>query len=151
MTDADSTADATAAERPTAHHVGLTVSDIERAIAFYTDLFDCTVESRFTVDGEAFETVVGVDGAAGSFAHLDAGGTRLELVAYEPAGEPTPSAELVQPGAAHVAFEVADVDAFVNDLPDGVAPLSDPQTTASGTRLVFLRDPAGNRIELLEP
>jgi catechol 2,3-dioxygenase-like lactoylglutathione lyase family enzyme len=29
--------------------------------------------------------------------------------------------------------------------------VSDPQTTESGTRLVFSRDPDGNLVELLEP
>jgi len=36
-------------------------------------------------------------------------------------------------------------------LPDDVETLSGPQTTESGTTIMFVVDPEGNRIELLEP
>jgi catechol 2,3-dioxygenase-like lactoylglutathione lyase family enzyme len=133
----------------TAHHVGLTVSELDRAIAFYRDVLGLDVVSRFEVAGEAFSTAVAVDGASGTFAHLDGGDVRLELVEYDPKGDATTSA-LNEPGACHVGFAVEDVDAVVAGLPDGVETVSEPRTTASGTRLVFLRDPDGNRIELLE-
>lgn len=134
---------------PTAHHVGLTVSELDRAVEFYRDILGLDVVSRFEVSGEAFSTAVDVDDAAGTFAHLGAGGVRLELVEYDPEGDATTSA-LNQPGACHVGLGVEDVDAFVASLPESVETVSEPQTTASGTRLVFLRDPDGNRIELLE-
>ncbi|MUV86358.1 VOC family protein [Natronomonas sp. CBA1123] len=133
----------------TAHHVGLTVSDLDRAVAFYRDTLGLEVVSRFEVGGEAFATAVDVDGASGTFAHLDADGVRIELVEYDPEGAASTSA-LNQPGACHVGFAVEDVDAFVAGLSDDVETISEPQTTESGTRLVFLRDPDGNRIELLE-
>ena len=133
-----------------AHHTGITVSDLGRAIEFYTGLLDCTIEARFSVTGEALETAVDADGVTGSFAHLDSHGTRIELVEYEPAEDSRPKASLTQPGATHLAFSVDDVDAFVDDLPDEIARLSDPQTTESGTRIVFTRDPDGNLVEFLE-
>lgn len=135
---------------PTHHHTGLTVSDLDRSIDFYTDLLGCTVESRFSVGGKALETAVDTPDISGTFAHLRTGETRIELVEYEPAGNPTPSESIPQPGATHLAFAVEDVDAFLRELPDDVEPLSAPQTTESGTRLVFIRDPDGNPIELLE-
>lgn len=136
--------------QPIAHHTGITVSDLDTAVEFYTRLLDCTVETRFTVSGEGLGTAVKSDGVTGSFAHLDSGGTRIELVEYEPAGESVPRASLTQPGATHVAFSVDDVDAFVDDLPDEIEPLSEPQTTESGTRIVFARDPDGTLVEFLE-
>lgn len=132
-----------------AHHVGITVSDLGRAVAFYRDVLGLPVVDRFEVEGEAFATAVDVGGATGVFAHLDAGGPRLELVEYEPAGDDREAAAPNQPGAAHVGLAVDDVDAFVADLPDAVETLGGPQTTASGTRLVFLRDPEGTLVELL--
>jgi len=57
---------------------------------------------------------------------------------------------LPQPGGNHLAFSVDDVDAVLADRLVDIEPLSEPQTTASGTRLVFLRDPDGNLVELLE-
>ncbi|WP_178917149.1 VOC family protein [Natronomonas gomsonensis] len=133
----------------TAHHVGLTVSNLDRAVAFYRDTLGLEVISRFEVGGEAFATAVDVEGASGTFAHLDADGVRIELVEYDPEGTASTSA-LNQPGACHVGFAVEDVDTFVAGLSDDVETVSEPQTTESGTRIVFLRDPDGNRIELLE-
>lgn len=135
--------------QPAAHHVGLTVSNLERAIEFYRDGLGFPLLDRFEVSGEAFSTVVGIENAAGTFAHLDAGAVRLEVVEYDPKADET-SAELNQPGASHVGIAVDDVDAFLEGLPESVEPMSEPRTTASGTRLVFLRDPDGNLIELLE-
>ncbi len=135
--------------QPTAHHVGITVSDLDRAVAFYTDTLGLDVRAEFTVGGEAFADAVDVAGATGSFAHLDAGGARIELVEYDPeatAGDPP---ELNRPGAVHVGLSVDDLDAFHDGL-DGVETLSPPRTTDSGARILFVRDPEGNLIEVLE-
>jgi catechol 2,3-dioxygenase-like lactoylglutathione lyase family enzyme len=157
----------------TGHHVGVTVSDLDRAVAFYRDVLGLDVLSRFSVGGDAFATGVGIDGARADFAHLDAGGVRLELVAYESsetddapsetdsievgsieAGSPgndTPPAapRLNEPGATHVGLAVDDVEARYAALPDDIETLSEPQTTESGTTIFFLRDPEGNLIEVL--
>jgi catechol 2,3-dioxygenase-like lactoylglutathione lyase family enzyme len=133
-----------------AHHTGITVSDLDRAVAFYRDVLGLDLLDRFTVSGEAFATAVGVDGATGSFAHLDAGGIRVELVEYDPDGESLPAGRINRPGTAHLGFAVDDLDAFAAALPDDVATLSDPRTTASGTRILFARDPEGNLVEVLE-
>jgi catechol 2,3-dioxygenase-like lactoylglutathione lyase family enzyme len=133
---------------PHAHHVGLTVADLERAVTFYRDALGFDVLDRFTVDGEAFATGVGVDDAAAQFVHLDAGSVRLELVEYEPEGA-AHTDDINQPGTAHVGIAVDDVDAVYDSLPADVETLSAPQTTATGTRILFVRDPAGNLVELL--
>ena len=142
-----------------AHHASVTVSDLERAVDFYQDALDLDVADRFEVGGDAFATAVGAEGASGRFVHLVAGDgaadaadrVRIELVAFEPQGEPRGDGELVQPGTSHVAFETEDVDAAVAELPDDATLVSEPQTTESGARVVFLRDPEGNLVELLEP
>ncbi|WP_152042746.1 VOC family protein [Salinigranum salinum] len=133
-----------------AHHVGVTVADLDRAVDFYRTVLDLSLLDRFTVDGEAFATGVGVDGASADFAHLDAGGVRIELVAYDPEGDAVHSDAVNRPGTAHLGFAVEDVDAVYESLPEAVETVSAPQTTASGTRILFLRDPEGNLVELLE-
>jgi catechol 2,3-dioxygenase-like lactoylglutathione lyase family enzyme len=135
---------------PTAHHVGITVADLDRAVAFYTDTFDLDVLARFEVGGEAFADAVDVAGAAGSFAHLDADGIRIELVEYDPAGESGESPTLNRPGAVHLGLSVDDLDAFDAGLDDEIETLSRPRTTESGTRILFVRDPEGNLVEVLE-
>jgi catechol 2,3-dioxygenase-like lactoylglutathione lyase family enzyme len=134
----------------TAHHVGLTVSDLDRSVAFYRDTLGLDVLSRFSVGGEAFAAGVGIEGASADFAHLDADGARVELVEYDPEGDDQSSGELNQPGASHLGLEVDDLDAFYADLPEDVPTISEPQTTESGTRICFLQDPDGHLIEVLE-
>lgn len=80
--------------RLSAHHVGLTVTDLERSIEFYRDVLGMAVLDRFEVAGDAFATAVDVPGASGSFAHLDADGVRVELVEYDPAGDDHTGADL---------------------------------------------------------
>jgi catechol 2,3-dioxygenase-like lactoylglutathione lyase family enzyme len=134
----------------TAHHVGVTVTDLDRAVAFYRDTFDLTVLARFAVAGAAFETGVGVPGASANFAHLDAGGSRIELVEYEPVGDDRRGGNVNDAGAKHLGLAVDDLDAFYEGLDDAVETLSEPQTTESGTTILFLRDPDDNLIEVLE-
>jgi len=134
-----------------AHHFGVTVTELDRAVAFYRDVLGLTVLSRFTVEGESFSTAVGVDGATGRFAHLDAAGARIELVEYEPEATDATAEAINQPGAKHLGLGTDDIDAFYESLPDGVETLSGPQTTESGSRILFLRDPENNLVEIIEP
>lgn len=134
----------------TAHHFGVTVTDLDRAVEFYRDTFDLDPAERFSVSGEAFADAVGVDGATGRFAHFALDGARIELVEYEPPGADATGAAVNQPGAKHLGLAVDDLDAVYADLDPSVATLSEPRTTESGTRICFVRDPEGNLIEVLE-
>lgn len=134
----------------TAHHVGVTVSSLDDVLPFYRDVLGLDVLARFSVSGEAFATGVGVEDATGSFAHLDADGIRVELVEYDPEGTDLEEPTLNRPGATHLGLDVKDLDAFYDDLPDDVETISEPQTTESGTRICFLRDPENNLVEVLE-
>jgi catechol 2,3-dioxygenase-like lactoylglutathione lyase family enzyme len=133
-----------------AHHTGVTVRDLDRAVVFYRDTLGLPVVDRFSVDGEAFSAAVGVDGASADFAHLDAGDVRVELVAYEPEGAAVGPQTVNEPGTAHLGFSTPDLDAFYASLSDGVETHGPPRRTASGTRILFVRDPEGNLVEVLE-
>ncbi|UPV75211.1 VOC family protein [Halorussus limi] len=135
---------------PTAHHFGVTVTDLDRAVEFYRDVLGLDVLDRFTVSGEAFSDGVGVSGATGDFAHLDAGSARVELVEYDPEADESDATSVNQPRAKHLGLAVDDLDSFHADLPAEVETLSEPRTTESGTRILFVRDPEGNLVELLE-
>ena len=132
------------------HHVGLTVSDLDRAVDFYRDVLGLSVAAEFEVSGGAFATGVGVDGASARFAHLDGGNSRIELVEYDPAAEGPSTPQLNESGATHLGLEADDLDAFYKGLPSTVDTLSPPQTTETGTRILFVRDPEGNLVEILE-
>ncbi|WP_336344239.1 VOC family protein [Halalkalicoccus ordinarius] len=135
---------------PRAHHVGVTVTDLERVVEFYQDVLGLALLDRFDVSGEAFSEAVDVERATGTFAHLEGGGARIELVEYDPESEARSEAAVNQPGATHLGLAVDDLDAFHDDLPPEVETTSEPRTTESGTRILFLRDPEGNLVEVLE-
>jgi catechol 2,3-dioxygenase-like lactoylglutathione lyase family enzyme len=132
------------------HHVGVTVVDLDRAVEFYRDVLGLDELDRFTVSGSAFADAVDVDGATGRFAHLDGDGIRIELVEYDPEGPDATSGAINRPGATHVAFAVDDVDGFYADLGPDVETVSVPRTTENGTRILFVRDPEDNLVEVLE-
>lgn len=132
------------------HHVGITVSDLDRAVDFYSKTFDLQVVAEFTVGGAAFAEAVDVTDASAAFAHLDGDGARVELVEYDPRGAALPERTLNRPGAVHVGLTVDDVEAFYAELDDDVETLSPPRTTESGTTICFVCDPDGNRIEVLD-
>jgi catechol 2,3-dioxygenase-like lactoylglutathione lyase family enzyme len=134
----------------TPHHFGITVTDLDRAAAFYRETFDLDEPERFSVSGEAFSDGVGVDGATGRFAHFVLDGARIELVEYDPEGPDATGTAVNQPGVTHLGLSVDDLDSFYASLDPNVETLSDPRTTASGTRILFVRDPEGNLIEVLE-
>jgi len=134
----------------TAHHFAVTVSDLDESVAFYRDVLGLEILTRFSVGGDAFATGVGIDGASADFAHMDAGDARVELVEYTPEGDDCDDVQLHQPGATHLGLEVEDIESVYASLPDDVETIAEPQKTESGTTILFVRDPDGTLVELLE-
>ena len=116
------------------HHVAVRVTDLERSIAFYADLFGFAVRTRTTL----------ASGARIAFLALPSGGCELELIGGlhdHHAGD-----GLVH----HVAFLVSDVDDTFARLRDAGASLRDaaPETLASGRRLFSFRGPDGEWLQV---
>jgi len=80
------------------------------------------------------------------------GGTRAGADGARTGGlaGPADGPDLNRPGATHLGLTVDDVEAFHAGLADDVATLSPPRTTESGTTVLFVRDPEGNLIEVLD-
>jgi catechol 2,3-dioxygenase-like lactoylglutathione lyase family enzyme len=140
----------------TAHHYGVTVSDLEETLPFYRDTLGLELVSRGHVergsaDSETFEDFVGVDGTVDvEVVFLDAGGCQVELLQYHsPEGEDAHGASNNDPGASHFCLEVEDIDAVDDDLrADGVEFVSEPVTLSKGVRVAYMYDPEGNIVEL---
>jgi len=141
------------------HHAGVTVSDLDRAIAFYRDGVGLEVQMVFERNDETIGRVVGMPGARLRIAFMRAGDetTRVELLQYlDPRGQPI-SFRSNQPGSGHVCFRVDDAVAvaerlrtlgatFISDAP--VELLQGPN---AGARAMYLRDPDGAAVELFQP
>lgn len=132
------------------HHTGIVVTDLETVLPFYRDTLGLDVIDEFTLSGEGIGRAIDVPGVSGRFVHLDAGGSRVELIEYDPAGSETGPEAINQVGAGHLGFEVPDIDAFYASLPDEAEPVSEPQEIDIGIDILFFRDPDGNFVEVIQ-
>ncbi|XBH21348.1 VOC family protein [Jonesiaceae bacterium BS-20] len=100
-------------------HVGITVADLDRAVAFFVGL-GLEVEGRTFVEGEFIETVTGIPNSRSEIVmlRLPGGGTSVEVSSFvHPDAMPgLPDAPANTLGIRSVAFEVADIQAQVDRL-----------------------------------
>ncbi|KAJ7481030.1 hypothetical protein B0H11DRAFT_2232951 [Mycena galericulata] len=99
-------------------HTGITVSDIERSLAFWTNVMGCKLAYRTQAEGEDAHCITGVPGAALLIAMLDApGGHRIELLQYlAPAERTHLRPRPCDVGSVHVAFTVDNIEEMVAGL-----------------------------------
>jgi catechol 2,3-dioxygenase-like lactoylglutathione lyase family enzyme len=144
-------------------HTGLTVSDLDRSIAFYRDLLGLELVTRWESTQPYLRTIVGFPDAELHIALLripamDGGlsGHHLELLEYRQPRGARGDAATSNPGNVHVALLVSDLDGMYRRLSaHGVTFKSPPVDIAhgrnKGARAVYLRDPDDITIELIEP
>jgi len=136
-------------------HVSLTVSDLERSIAFYVEHlgFRPPLE-RYVSDRAWFGQGIGVPGAVADQGHIRRGKFLLELWQYrEPKSGRVIVPDSTYVGAVHFGFEVADIDAEYERMKAaGVEFLSAPvevdYTEYAGSRWCYFRDPDGHLLEI---
>lgn len=119
-------------------HTMIRVLDEERSIAFYRTL-------GFS---EVRRARVGGDTATVVFLGLPGEEPRLELTLNDGRTEPYGQGE----GYGHIALTTPDMDAELATLAaKGVTPEKPPYASRpGGSRICFIRDPDGYRIELIE-
>jgi catechol 2,3-dioxygenase-like lactoylglutathione lyase family enzyme len=135
-------------------HVGITVADLDTAIAFFVGL-GFAVEGRTFVEGEFLDTVTGMSGARTEIVMLRPpdDGTRLELSSFvRPGLEPgTPAAMANEVGLRSVAFEVDDLRALVERLAgDGYGLVGGVGEYEGTWRMAYVRGPEGIIVALAE-
>ncbi len=151
------------AEAPAASRiatVGFTVSDLDRAVAFFRDVLTFEPVGEREVAGRPFELLAGVFGLRARVATLALGDERMELTEYlAPAGRPIPADFRSHDHAfQHVAIIVSDMDAAYATLRKWRVRhgSSGPQTlpasipAAAGIRAFYFRDPDGHFLEVLQ-
>jgi catechol 2,3-dioxygenase-like lactoylglutathione lyase family enzyme len=140
-------------------HVGITVSDVDRALAFYGGLLGLRVVADSTVTGPDVAELLGVDSVQLRIADLDSGDGRIvELIQYvEPKGRSI-AYNSSDVATAHVAFTVDDLDAVQERLRDAGATIvsrrplviSEPGGAFDGATCLYVRDPDGAILELVQ-
>lgn len=135
------------------NHTGVSVSDMDRSIEFYTAVLGLELVLDLDVVGHpGLEEVVQMAGVIGRCVFLDVGETRLELWQYtSPAGQPLRDGHIpADKGVTHVAFTVSDVDAMWEKVTAaGYTALSKPLDLGLH-KTMYMRGPDNEYIELLE-
>ncbi len=140
------------------HHVGLTVADLDRSVAFYEAVLGARVRERSANSGDDVAEVTGLPGARIIAADLDLpNGGWLELVQYVAPPAERLEQERHQPGHTHIGFLVADADAaYARLVARGAVPTSrpvrihEPGSVWDGARVLYVCDPDGRTIECVE-
>ena len=134
------------------HHVGLTVGDLERSVDVYTRYFGLREIARNELRGRMISAQTDLDGVVIDVALLAGANTLLELLCYRsPQGTAT-APRACDPGTVHVCLVVDDLDATYAAMRDGgVAMHARPASLGAGTKMVYVRDPDGIFVEVIEP
>ena len=141
-----------------ADHTGITVTNLERSLAFWRDVLGFELSHRAHQTGELAAEITGVAGAEILIAVLKTPtGHKIELLEY--LAPPDRNQVVSRPcdiGSVHVALTVDDLDAVLSAIaPFGWKVAGEPQTLSSGPnagrRVVYVRDPDGTTIEFMQP
>lgn len=135
-------------------HVGVTVSDLDRAVAFFTGL-GLEVEGRTFVEGEFIDTVTGIPNSRSEIVMLKmpGGGTAVEVSRFvRPASKPgLPDAPANTLGLRSLAFEVADIQAEVGRLAaDGYGLVGGIGEYEGVWKMAYIRGPEGITVALAQ-
>lgn len=141
------------------HHIGITVPDIERGIAFFKAVFGAIEVFRtgaFDVDADFMANKLGASAQSNinDLVFLRCGdGTSVELFEYGGEAEIAPPRRSSEVGGMHVCFEVEDVHATVERLHAlGVDMLDGPNLVESGPlagfNWIYFRAPWGLLLEV---
>ena len=140
------------------HHTGLTVSSLERSLAFWGDALGMEVVMQQDRRGGYFERIVGEHGVDVRTAQVAfaGGGAHIELFEFRSPRGGRVALRTADVGFAHVCVTCDDIDALLARLvAAGGEAVSEPVAVDSGAnaggRGVYVRDPDGHVLELFTP
>ena len=141
-----------------ADHTGITVSNLERSLAFWRDVLGFELSHTAHQTGEMASEITGVEGAEIKLAVVKTpGGHKIELLEYIAPADRQRHVDFrpCDVGSVHVALIVDDLDAVLSAInASGWKAAGKPQPLQSGPnagkRVVYVRDPDGATIEFMQ-
>jgi catechol 2,3-dioxygenase-like lactoylglutathione lyase family enzyme len=140
-------------------HVGITVFDVDRSLAFYRDVLGLRLLAEATLNESEVGELLGLDAAELRIADLDSGDGRvLELIQYiEPKGRPL-NYDSRDSASVHFALTIDDLAAVRERLAIAGAriisrrpiTISEPGGAFDGATCLYIRDPDGVILELVQ-
>ena len=138
-------------------HVGLCIADLDRSLHFYCDGLGFEHGDQFEM-GNEFKPVLEVEGdiqLTSKFIYRD--GMTIELSYYaQPGHHGQPLSSRNHLGLTHLTFHVSELENLITillehggSIVEGTR-MSMPYPDGSSIELVFIADPDGNRLELME-
>lgn len=138
-------------------HVSVTVSDMDRSLAFYCDMLGLKEVERHHLEGDAISKMAGKPGVVMEVVRLiapETPGVMLDLQQYIAPEGKVSDAQLGDVAHSHLCFGVPDVWAAYQDLKaKGVEFISEPVSFDLDwgiVYVVFFKDPDGYILELMQ-
>src|SRR5205809_3396766 len=140
--------------------IGITVSDMDRAVDFYSKVLTFEKISDAEVAGENYEHLEGIFGLRMRVVRMRLGDESIELTEYlTPKGRPIPvDSRSNDLWFQHVAIIVSDIDRayqllrqnHVQHASTGPQRLPDWNKNAAGISAFYFKDPDGHTLEILQ-
>lgn len=134
------------------HHTAATVSNLERSIAFYSDLLGLDPLGTRSLHAEEVYRLFGLQGVSAQYAWLRVGRAGiLELFEFDPPDKTTAVFRPTRAGHQFISFQVRHLEVLYRDLiRQGVEGMTPPRTIHAGVQIAFIKDPDGLVIELTD-
>jgi catechol 2,3-dioxygenase-like lactoylglutathione lyase family enzyme len=140
--------------------IGMTVSDMDRSVAFYRDVLTFKPVSNLEVDGDAYDRLWGVFGVRARVVRLQLGEQTLELIQFL---SPPDVRQIPVPSNSndlwfqHFAIVVRDMNKawghlrkyHVRQISPRPQTIPKSNAAAAGIKAIKFRDPDGHNLELL--
>jgi catechol 2,3-dioxygenase-like lactoylglutathione lyase family enzyme len=140
--------------------IGMTVSDMDRSVSFFTNVLTFEPVSDVEVAGQEYDRLQGVFGTRMRIVRMRLGEEQIELMEYlAPRGRPIPvDSRSNDAWFQHIAIIVSDMDAAYARLRhykvEHASPepqrLPDWNIAAGGIRAFYFKDPDGHPLEILQ-
>jgi lactoylglutathione lyase len=138
-------------------HFGIQVADLERSVHFYGEVLGLELVARWVRDQAYIQELVGYPGVELNVAvfRLPGSDAFLEVLDYRNVEREPIDAGTANPGTAHFCLYVTDLDALHERLLAAgarfVSRVMSPDVGPNrGGKAIYMIDPDGIRIELLE-